>query len=116
MDMLAEPAPAEDEIDVLFIEDDPDLAELYELKLHLDGYRVHAVHAGTQTLDSEVGKPDIVYVDVKSYDGPGAVALKRLHTDRRLNGVPRVVLSHDNAETLRAHGVKLDDLDYLVPV
>jgi hypothetical protein len=36
----AAPTEPDDGIDVLYLEDDPELAELYELKLQLDGYRV----------------------------------------------------------------------------
>src|SRR5436309_13619242 len=56
----------EDLVDVLLVEDDPSVLEMYRLKLELDGYRV------TTALDGEEGlkkasdlKPDIIFIDIR---------------------------------------------------
>src|SRR5438094_828676 len=42
--------PVEDTIRVLFIEDDPAVAEMYKLKLELDGYQVKVVSSDDQVM------------------------------------------------------------------
>jgi len=39
-----------DEVNVLFIEDDPTVAQMYKLKLELDGYQVNMAKDGEEGL------------------------------------------------------------------
>lgn len=59
-------------LSVLLVEDDPAIAELYSLKLRLDGFRVH--HAADLTTADVIfgrARPEIVCVDTRLPDGSG---------------------------------------------
>src|ERR671925_366819 len=82
---MAATAHATDEtIRVLFIEDDPAVAEMYKLKLELDGYQVRVV-----TNDDRV-----------------------LQEAARL--LPVIILSSSGPHEMEGRGFKADHLDYVV--
>lgn len=65
----------QDEADVLIVEDNSAIAELYALKLRMDGLRVqHAVDAATAHVLYEQTRPSVVCVDVRLPDASGAEA------------------------------------------
>jgi response regulator RpfG family c-di-GMP phosphodiesterase len=106
---------ADDPVDILFLEEDSDLGELYSYKLQLDGYRVTVAKPAGDRL--ELGgrpQPDIIFIEVSPTDPNSLAAFKALRRDRRTRTVPVVVLSHARQPELREHGVKLGELDYLV--
>lgn len=57
---------------VLLVEDDPAVAQLYAIKLRMDGYRVDiAKDAATAAVIFEKARPDLVCVDSRLPDGDG---------------------------------------------
>ena len=59
-------------ISVLIVEDDQAIAELYAMKLRLDGYTVHHAFDGTTAdIIFERLKPNLVCVDTRLPDGSG---------------------------------------------
>ncbi len=63
---------------VLLVEDDPAIAELYALKLRLDGFSVHrAADATTAEVIFEQARPAVVCLDQLLPDGAGAKAAPR---------------------------------------
>lgn len=60
---------------VLIVEDDSATAELYALKLRMDGYAVHqAADATTAEVIAERTHPDVICVDTRLPDRSGAEA------------------------------------------
>lgn len=106
---------ADDLIDVLFVEGDPSIAELYRHKLHLDGYRVTvAKHVGDWLdLDGRAW-PDIVYIEVSPADAESIASFKTLRDDDRLRNVPAIILTGAREPEFRERGIALGPLDYLV--
>ena len=75
-----------DDIRVLFVEDDPTVAQMYRLKLELDGYQVIMAKDGEEglRLAREVD-PDIVFLDIRLPKVDGFSVLEGLRaTDRSL--------------------------------
>lgn len=65
-------------VSVLLVEDDPAIAELYSMKLRLDGFRVHHAADGTTAdIIFEAAKPEIVCVDTRLPDSSGADVARR---------------------------------------
>lgn len=59
-------------VSVLLVEDDAAIADLYALKLRLDGYTVHHAADGTTAdLIFERARPDVICVDTRLPDGSG---------------------------------------------
>src|SRR5437588_12235822 len=64
---------AGDDADVLLVEDNSAIAELYALKLRMDGFRVeHAEDAASAEVIFERSQPSVVCVDIRLPDGSGA--------------------------------------------
>ncbi len=106
-----EPIEEEGLVDVLFVGSDSDLADMYRLKLELDGYPVRM----TPTLRNWSGsKPDLVVVDLEEPGGSGFAELTRLRTDRRLSGVPAILLVSESEAELASHGLNLTPQEYLL--
>ena len=67
-----------DTISVLLVEDDRAIADLYSLKLRLDGFAVHHASDGTTAdIIFETAQPDVVCVDQRLPDCRGAIAAAR---------------------------------------
>jgi DNA-binding NtrC family response regulator len=81
-------------IGVLLVEDDAAIADLYMLKLSMDGYTVHHAADGTTAqVIFERARPDVVCVDARLPDGSG------LSTARQMvaQGATVVLLTNDQA-------------------
>ena len=100
---------------VLMIEDHPDIADLYQLKLQLEGYRVAVAADGVSGLEMARSlKPDVTLLDVHM---PYLDRLKQLSS---LRGVETrrdllvVVFSEDDNPTLVEEAKRLSAAAYLV--
>ncbi len=104
-----------DEIRVLFVEDDPTVAQMYRLKLELDGYQVVMAKDGEEglRLANEVD-PDIVFLDIRLPKVDGFSVLEGLRSDDRTRNVPVVILSNYGEQDLVDRGLKLGALEYLI--
>lgn len=106
---------SEEHLDVLFAGDDEDLAEVYRMKLELDGYVVRIVERD-EDWPSPPWRPDIAYLDVPEAGSLGARAHARLRSDPLTSGTPAIILSSLRSSELARAGVTLGQLDYLVAV
>jgi DNA-binding response OmpR family regulator len=105
----------EDSGDILLIGGDSDAAEMYRMKLVLDGYRVIAVaDIGDAAARPRGWKPDIVLIDLGAGGGAQLLDFKRLREDPNLANVPALLLSTRSEEELRKRGVALGPLDYVL--
>lgn len=65
-------------VSVLLVEDDASIAELYALKLRMDGYVVHhAADSTTAQLIFETAAPQVVCCDTRLPDGAGLKTARR---------------------------------------
>ena len=104
-----------DEVRVLFIEDDPTVAQMYKLKLELDGYQVTMAKDGEEGLQlaSEV-RPDIIFLDIRLPKMDGFAVLERLRGNEQTRHIPVVILSNYGERELVERGLKLGALEYLI--
>ncbi|TMD86116.1 MAG: response regulator [Chloroflexi bacterium] len=96
----------DEDVNVLFIEDDPAVAEMYKLKLELDGYRV--------TVAKSDQIPDIVFLDIRLPKMDGFAVLENLRSDGVTKNIPVIILSNYGEKELVDRGLKLGALDYLI--
>ena len=105
----------EEEVSVLFIEDDAAVAEMYRLKLELDGYTVTIAPDGEQGLKlARETPPDIVFLDIRLPRMDGFSVLEALRADAGLRRIPVIILSNYGEAELVERGLKLGALDYLI--
>ena len=106
----------EDAGDILLIGGESDAAEMYRMKLVLDGYRVITVaDIGDSAAHRAGWRPDLVLVDLGAGGGAELLELKRLRADPLLATVPALLLSTRSEEELRQRGFTLGPTDYLLP-
>ena len=105
----------DEDVNVLFIEDDPAVAEMYKLKLELDGYRVTVAKSGEEGLDhAKKMVPDIVFLDIRLPKMDGFAVLENLRSDNVTKNIPVIILSNYGEKELVDRGLKLGALDYLI--
>lgn len=104
-----------EEVRVLLVEDDEAVAEMYKLKLELDGYLVQVISDGESAVRSaQADPPDLVFLDVRLPKMDGFEVLQALRRDERTKHVPVVVLSNYGEQELVERGLKLGALEYLI--
>jgi DNA-binding response OmpR family regulator len=105
----------EDEVRVLFVEDDPAVAQMYRLKLELDGYSVEIAPDGEQAVAKAMAEPpDIVFLDIRLPKLDGLGVLEALRAQRQTRQIPVVILSNYSEGELIERGLKLGALEYLI--
>ena len=105
----------DEEVKVLFIEDDPAVAEMYKLKLELDGYTVTVARDGEEGLQmASQSPPDIIFLDTRLPKMDGFAVLERLRSAERTKEIPVIILSNYGERELVDRGLKLGALEYLI--
>jgi two-component system, NtrC family, nitrogen regulation response regulator NtrX len=105
----------DEEVRVLFIEDDPAVAEMYKLKLELDGYTVTVAKDGEEGLRMATDTPpDIIFLDTRLPKMDGFAVLERLRSAERTSEIPVIILSNYGERELVDRGLKLGALEYLI--
>jgi DNA-binding response OmpR family regulator len=113
--MTPTPHPPDETIRVLFIEDDPAVAEMYKLKLELDGYQVTLVANDDHVLEEAARvRPDMIFLDLRVGDEQGLATLQQLRATGGTRDVPVIILSNQGASEMAGRGFKADLLDYVV--
>jgi DNA-binding response OmpR family regulator len=111
-------APVDDDrrLDVLMLSADSGLAEMYRLKLELDGYRVVTVRRLQEWVPRTGFRPDILLVDVGNGNASAAADLERLRAHPTLKGLPRLVLSTRTSAELLQLGLRLRPTEYVIRI
>jgi CheY-like chemotaxis protein len=106
---------SESVVRVLLVEDDPEVAQMYRLKLELDGYSVQVAGDGLEALRSATNDPpDILFLDIRLPKMDGLGVLEVLRQDERTRNLPVVILSNYSERELVDRGLKLGALDFLI--
>jgi CheY-like chemotaxis protein len=106
---------ADENVRVLFVEDDPTVAEMYKLRLELDGYQVTVASDGEEAVSMATEKvPDLIFLDIRLPKLDGLAVLERLRSEERTTHVPVVILSNYSERELVERGLRLGALEYLV--
>ena len=113
MNQRASPDP--DDVRVLFVEDDASVAQMYRLKLELDGYTVDVAGDGLAALEkARAQHPDIIFLDLRLPKLDGLGVLEALRADAATAGIPVVILSNWNEKELVDRGISLGALDHMI--
>jgi DNA-binding response OmpR family regulator len=100
---------------VLMVEDHPDVADLYQLKLQLDGYRVAVAPDGAVGLRlARSLMPDLVLLDVHVPQLDGLQMLAALREDDATRDMLVVICSDDDDPELIKEAQRLSAKAYLV--
>ena len=100
---------------VLIMEDEKEIAQLYQAKLDKEGFEVEIAHNGAWGLRlASVGDFDVILMDMVMPALNGNEALKKLKNDRRTANVPVLVFSNSAQDSEIAQALKLGAEDYFI--
>jgi len=100
---------------VLMVEDHPDIAELYQLKLQLEGYRVAVASNGQAGLElARSLKPDVLLLDIHVPQLDGLQLLAALRDDEATRDQLVVVFTEDDNPQLIQEAERLRAAAYLL--
>jgi CheY-like chemotaxis protein len=100
---------------VLMVEDHPDIAELYQLKLQLEGYRVAVASNGVAGLElTRSLKPDVLLLDIHVPQLDGLQLLAALRDDESTRDQLVVVFTEDDNPGLVQEAQRLQAAAYLL--
>lgn len=101
-------------IDVLVVEDDRSIADMYRVQLEYDGYRVTVVPTGEAALETlSARRPDIVLLDLLLPDRSGLEVMVELK-EKLPDPPPVVILSNYGEPAMIERGLALGAVEYLV--
>jgi two-component system phosphate regulon response regulator PhoB len=104
-----------DEVDVLLLSADSSLAQMFQLRLQMDGYRVTAASRLEEwQARSPVLQPDIVLIDLDDAELARLRDVSRLRSDPVLKNVPLLIVSSRSHDELRRAGLTLNAGDNLL--
>jgi CheY-like chemotaxis protein len=100
---------------VLMVEDHPDIADLYQLKLQLEGYRVAVASDGAAGLKlARSLKPDLILLDIHVPQLDGLQLLAALREDETTRDQLVVICTEDDSPELIKEAKRLSAAAYLV--
>jgi len=104
-----------EKLSVLLIEDEKEVAELYRLKLTLDGYSVEVAQDGEEGLQKALDlKPELIFLDIKMPGMDGFEVLKHLRSSEITKKTPIVILSNFDEQEMIEKGLTLGANEYLI--
>jgi DNA-binding response OmpR family regulator len=103
-----------DALEVLFIADDPDLAEMYRLKLELDGYWVRVVGLDTAVAAARARRPDMMFLELPPGHPERLGILRDVREAVHRPDLPAIVLAGSTSGDLKGQGAALSAADYVV--
>lgn len=109
------PAAGRSGADVLLIEDDTAIAEMYRRRLAADGLRVVVANdAAAGLAEMRSGAPGLVLLDIRLPDEDGFHVLQAMRADPALAAVPVLMLSNFGEPSTVRRALELGASEYLV--
>ena len=100
---------------VLFVEDDSSVAQMYKLKLELDGYRVDVASDGETAIEMATRElPDIIFLDIRLPRLDGFGVLQALRANPKTKEVRVVILSNYSQRELGDRFANMGVLAFLM--
>jgi len=100
---------------ILLVEDDALLVDIYSTKLQLSGFKVRVVDNGDKVFAAvREKKPDLVLLDIVLPHMDGWDILQRLNTMDEMKDVPIVILSNLGQKEEVEKGLRLGAAKYLI--
>ncbi len=105
----------DDKVQVLLIEDDPRVRQLYELVLTMEEYDVIVAVNGEEGLaKAKEEMPDLIFLDLRIPKISGLDLLGMLRADPKTADIPVVILSNYDDEATISKGLELGAREYII--
>jgi DNA-binding response OmpR family regulator len=114
--MVIMPESDVETLGVLYIANDQALAEMYRLKLELDGYWVRVVDLDNAVAETRARRPDIIFLELPAGRPDRLGILEDLRHAARRPDLPAIILAAARSQELRNQGATLSACDYVVRI
>ncbi len=102
-------------MNILLVEDDAFLADMYMTKFLRLGYKIQVVHDGVTALKKiKKEKPQLVLLDIRLPLKNGFEVLKEVKKDKATQNIPVILLTNAAQPEDKERGLKLGAEDYLI--
>jgi CheY-like chemotaxis protein len=102
-------------IRLLLVDDDADVAAMYEMQLSARGFQVIRAQSGTEAIArASMDAPDLIYLDLGLPEMHSFDVLEQLRADPNTAGIPVVILTNYSEPELVGRGRELGAHDYLI--
>lgn len=100
---------------LLLVDDDVDVATMYEMQLAAHGFQVITAHSGREALiRAGADAPDLIYLDLGLPEMHGFDVLQQLRNGPATSRIPVVILTNYSEPELVERGRALGAREYLV--
>jgi DNA-binding response OmpR family regulator len=107
--------PEKASVQILLVEDDTFLADIYKKKFEMEGFKISISDNGEKALvDIKKKKPDIVLLDVLLPKLDGFAVLEKLKKDAEVKDVPVILLTNLGQKDEVEKGLEMGAVDYLI--
>ena len=102
-------------LEILLVEDDDALAQMYRIRLQRDGHRVRLAADGPAGLDAVLqSPPDLLLLDIRLPGFDGFELLRQLRARAETRQLPAIVLSNFGSDDVLDRGRELGVLAHFV--
>jgi CheY-like chemotaxis protein len=103
------------ELRLLLVDDDVDVAAMYEVQLVAHGFQVIQAHSGLEAIDRAGAElPDLIYLDLGLPEMHGFEVLQQLRSGASTGSIPIVILTNYSEPELIERSRELGAHDYLI--
>jgi DNA-binding response OmpR family regulator len=100
---------------LLLVDDDVDVATMYQMQLSAHGFQVITAHSGREAISrAGTDAPDLIYLDLGLPEMHGFDVLQQLRAGAATAQIPVVILTNFSEPELIARGRELGAHDFLV--
>ncbi|MBI5765618.1 response regulator [Candidatus Falkowbacteria bacterium] len=105
----------EKKINILIVEDDVFLADLYRTKFSLEGFGVYVAYDGEKGLElARKNMPEVILLDLVLPKIGGFTVLEKLKEDKKLAVIPVILLTNLSQKVDVDRGLMMGAADYLI--
>lgn len=107
--------PNMEKTQILLVEDEPALRDIYSTKLRMEGFEVLEAADGVEGYDSAVqNTPDLILLDVMLPVKDGFAVLKDLKENPKTSAIPVIILSNLGQDYEIKHGMALGAAGFFI--
>lgn len=107
--------PKKQVVNILIVEDDVFLADLYKTKFTMEGFKVSVAYDGEKGLEMALKNlPDIILLDLVLPKLSGFDILKEIKASSKAKNIPVILLTNLSQKSDVEKGLKLGADDYLI--
>lgn len=106
---------------LLFVEDEPDIVELYRIAFEAENFVVESVLNGRSALEKlkqyskeDVNRPTCMILDILLPDISGMAVLREIRKNKLFNNTPVIMFTNYSSDEVRKEVAKLPNTRYLL--